>query len=309
VRATNSQGDSSPSDDSAPAVADAVPASPAKPTATSGGSRVAVSLPASNGDPIFKTSATCTSSNGGVTRSAVTQPEDLGETFSPIAVIGLTNGRTYTCKVSATNDVGTSPLSPASNAVIPRAAPGAPIGVKAVSGTATGSLGPVNVVFTAGNGNGSPITSFRATCTDLSTGLKVAKTGTHSPIAVGGLTAGHTFSCVAFENGPGGTSVASAAAKVILGAPGVPVIARVVQKNHAVTLSLLAPASNGKPITRYTALCTSTNGGVKRGSASTGGSVIVTNLSLGASYTCTVTASNARGVGGAAKVGPIRISK
>jgi hypothetical protein len=167
----------------------------------------------------------------------------------------------------------------------------------------------VNVVFTAGVGNGSPITSFRATCTDVNTGLKVTRTGSRSPIAVGGLTTGHTISCVAYDVGPGGTSVASAAAKVILGAPGIPVITRVLEKNHSVTLSLLAPTGNGKPITRYTALCTSTNGGTKRGSASIGGQITVTNMSLGASYTCTVTASNARGVGGAAKVGPVKITK
>ena len=311
VIAINAQGMSSPSDDSAPAMADAVPAAPTKPTVTSGGARVVVSfiLPADNGDAIFKTTATCTSSNGGVTRSAVTQPQDLGETFSPIAVVGLTNGRSYTCKVTATNNVGTSPPSPASAAVIPRSAPSAPIGVRAVSGNATGSLGAVNVAFTPGSGNGSPITSFRATCTDLSTSLKVARTGAGSPIAVGGLTTGHTFSCVAYDTGPGGTSAASAAVQVVLGAPGIPVVVRVVEKNHALTLSLLAPSGNGKPVTRYAAVCTSTNGGAKRGSASGIAQLVVTNLSLGASYTCTVTASNARGVGGAAKVGPINITQ
>jgi hypothetical protein len=311
VVAVNAQGMSSPSDESAPAIADAVPAAPAKPTATPGGARISVSfiLPADNGDPIFKTTATCTSSNGGVTRSAVTQPQDLGETFSPITVTGLTNGSSYTCKVTATNLVGTSPASPASDPVIPRSPPGAPIGVRAVSGNATGSLGPVTVVFTPGSGNGSPITSFRATCTDQNTGIKVAQTSTRSPVTVGGLATGHTFSCVAYDTGPGGTSVASAAAKVVLGAPGTPVISRVVEKNRSVTLSLLAPSGNGKPITRYTALCTSSNGGAKRGSASIGGQIVVTNMSLGALYTCTVAASNARGVGPAAKVGPISISK
>ena len=60
---------------------------------------------------------------------------------------------------------------------------------------------------------------------------------------------------------------------------------------------MLAPSGNGKPITLYTARCTSTNGGAKRGAASIGGQVVVTNMSLGASYTCTVTATNARGAG------------
>ena len=169
VSATNSAGTSSISDESAPAVADAVPAAPSKPTLTGGPSRIIVSfgLPTGNGNQIQRTTATCTSSNGGVTRSAFTQPQDLGETFSPITVPGVTNGKTYTCKVTATNDVGTSPPSLVSAAVIPRGAPGAPTNVTAISGNATGPNGPVNVSFIPGGGNGSPITAYRATCTDL----------------------------------------------------------------------------------------------------------------------------------------------
>src|SRR5262249_35034079 len=51
---------------------------------------------------------TCTSSDGGTTVSG-------GGTASPIAVPGVTVGNSYTCKVTATNAVGTSAPSSASN--------------------------------------------------------------------------------------------------------------------------------------------------------------------------------------------------
>jgi len=82
-----------------------------------------------------------------------------------------------------------------------------------------------------------------------------------------------------------------------------------VQSHHGVTLTVLAPIANGAPISRYVARCTSTNGGIGRGSASSGGQLIVTNMSLGATYTCTVTAYNSRGAGTPTKTTPITITK
>ncbi|MGO9872464.1 MAG: fibronectin type III domain-containing protein [Acidimicrobiia bacterium] len=299
------------SDDSVPAVANAVPAGPAQPTVVGGPGRVVVSfvVPAANGNAVFETTATCVSSNGGVSRSVVSEPEDLGETFSPIVVAGLTNGKSYTCRVDATNDVGTGPSSPVSAVVIPRSPPGAPTGVKALSGNATGSAGPVIVSFTAGAANGSAITSFRLTCTDTKDGVTFTKSGAGSPLTVGGLTTGHPFSCVVVAVSLGGTSVKSAAANVTLGAPGQPTISKIVQKNHGVTLTLLAPVANGAPITRYVAECSSNDGGVGRGSASPGGELVVTNMSLGTIYICAVTADNSRGAGTPTKTGPITITK
>ncbi len=64
------------------------------------------------------TSYTVTSDPGGITATGTT---------SPITVIGLTNGVTYTFTVTATNAVGTSPASSRSNAVTPTAAPLVPL--------------------------------------------------------------------------------------------------------------------------------------------------------------------------------------
>jgi Fibronectin type III domain len=63
-----------------------------------------------NGLPIKNFSATCTSPNGGVTRSATALA-------SPIRVSGLTVGGKYRCRVIATNGRGPGLASGASNAV------------------------------------------------------------------------------------------------------------------------------------------------------------------------------------------------
>jgi hypothetical protein len=80
-----------------------VPAAPTIGTAMGGDGSASVTFTPGDdsGSAIISFTATCTSSNGGATGSA-------SGMSSPIAVIGLTNGATYTCSVTATNAVGTS---------------------------------------------------------------------------------------------------------------------------------------------------------------------------------------------------------
>lgn len=92
-------------------VADSAPDAPTIGTATSGNQQATVTFtpPSDNGgDPI--TGYTVTSSPGGVTASG---------SSSPIIVTGLTNGTSYTFSVTATNGVGTSIASAASNSITP----------------------------------------------------------------------------------------------------------------------------------------------------------------------------------------------
>ena len=69
--------------------------------------KITFSPPATNGAPILHDTATCTSSNGGVAKTATSKA-------SPIVVTGLTAGKIYACMVSATNARGTGPASPSS---------------------------------------------------------------------------------------------------------------------------------------------------------------------------------------------------
>ena len=98
-----------------------VPDAPAQPTLTHGNAQLTVAFvaPADGSSAITGYTANCTSSNGGAAGS------NTGAT-SPIVVAALTNGKTYTCTVFATNDVGDGLASPASSAAIPATVPAVP---------------------------------------------------------------------------------------------------------------------------------------------------------------------------------------
>lgn len=90
-----------------------VPGSPTgvSATASTGQATVVFSAPASNGGSSI-TNYTATSSPGSITASG---------SSSPIVVTGLSNGTSYTFTVTATNAIGTSSPSAASNSVTPAA--------------------------------------------------------------------------------------------------------------------------------------------------------------------------------------------
>ena len=128
-----------------------LPGAPTSVTGTAGDTTVAVSwhAAAAHGHPI--TGYTATASPGGHT---CTTTGALSCTVN-----GLTNGSTYTFRVTATNSVGSGPASSPSAGVIPATVPGQPTAVLAApvdSGAAISWTAP------ASNG-GSPITSYTAT--------------------------------------------------------------------------------------------------------------------------------------------------
>jgi Domain of unknown function (DUF1929)/Fibronectin type III domain len=99
-----------------------LPSAPTAVSATAGSSSATVTWtpPANGGSPI--TSYTVTPYIGSTAQTPTTI---TGSPPTPAANIGgLTNGTTYTFKVSATNAVGTGPLSEASNSVTPTTVPG-----------------------------------------------------------------------------------------------------------------------------------------------------------------------------------------
>ncbi len=112
VAARNVVGYGPASAQSLPMIAGA-PGQPGSPTAVkvaAGSLKVTFAAPANNGAAITSYTVSCASSNGGVTKNKT-------GTASPITVTTLTTGKSYQCRVSATNSRGAGPFSNPSAAV------------------------------------------------------------------------------------------------------------------------------------------------------------------------------------------------
>jgi hypothetical protein len=183
VIATNSIGNSAPSDPSSAVTPISVPGSPTSVSAVAGNTQATVSFtaPINDGGSAI-TGYTVTSSPGGFTASG---------SSSPIIVTGLTNGISYTFTVVATNSAGNSAPSASSSPVVYVIIPGAPTSVAASPGDTDAIIS-----FTAPvNDGGSPITVYTVT----SSPGGFTATGSSSPILVSGLTNGtsYTFTVIA----------------------------------------------------------------------------------------------------------------
>ena len=176
-----------------------VPGAPTIGTASAGNTQVVITFtaPVSNGGSVI-TGYTVTSSPGNFTGTG---------SASPILVTGLTNGTAYTFTVTATNAIGTSLASSASNSITPSTVPGAPTGVSATTGNAQAT-----VTFTAPVSNGgSAITGYTVT----SSPGNFIGSGSSSPITVTGLINGYanTFTVTAIN--AIGNSLASSASNSV----------------------------------------------------------------------------------------------
>ena len=250
------------------------PGAPTIGTATAGNAQATVTFtaPASNGGATI-TGYTATSSPGGLTSS--------GCTSSPCTVTGLTNGTAYTFTVTATNSVGTSTASSASNSVTPKASqtitfanPGAQNYGTTPTLTATSDSG-LTVSFTS---------STTGVCTITSGGVLSL------------ITPG-TCTIDADQAGNGSYQAASTVSRsfsINAVVPGAPTIGTPVAGNTQVSVAFTAPASNGgSAITGYTV--TSSPGGIT--GTGTSSPITVTGLTNGTAYSFTVTATNAVGTG------------
>ncbi len=91
-------------------------------------------------------------------------------------------------------------------------------------------------------------------------------------------------------------------AGMVAGAPGQPGGVQVVSLGHgAVQVSFTAPMNNGAPVTSYHARCTSKDGGQLGHASGPHSPIKVTSLTVGKTYTCTVSATNSRGRGPASR--------
>ena len=144
---------------------------------------------------------------------------------------------------------------------------------------------------------GSAITSYTATAT----GGRTA-TGSGSPLVVTGLTNGHSYAFTVTATNEAGTGPASSPSKTVVPAttPGAPTAVTVTGGNALASVGFTPPVSTAaQPITSYTVKATDLTNPANGGETITGssGPMVVTGLTDGDSYTFTVTATNAVGMG------------
>ncbi|MES2787677.1 MAG: sialate O-acetylesterase, partial [Pseudomonadota bacterium] len=266
----------------------AAPGAPTIGTATAGNASasIAFSAPASNGGSAI-TGYTLTSSPGGLTGTGAS---------SPIVVAGLTNGTPYTFTATATNAIGTSAASAASNSVTPSVVltvPGAP-----TIGTATGGNGQASVTFTApASDGGAAITGY--TLTSSPGGF--TGSGASSPVVVAGLANGTAYTFTATATNSVGTGAASGASNSVTPAtvPGAPTIGTATAGDTTISIAFTAPGSTGgSAITGYIASAYKVSDNTLITTASGSVSPIsVTGLTNGVATYVKVAAINAVGTG------------
>lgn len=274
------------------------PGAPTGAAATAGNAQAVVTFiaPASNGGATI-TGYTATSTPSSVTASIT------GASAAPITVTGLTNGTAYTFTVHATNSVGNSSESTASNSVTPATVPNAP-----TIGAATATNQRASVTFSAPASNGgAPVATYTVTATDTTSSPRGGQTatGTVSPITVTGLTNGDNYTFTAHATNSIGNSVESSATSAVsphTTVPDAPINVTGSSGIGQVAVSFSPPANNGGVgITQYTVTATDTiipaNGGqVVSGATSP---ITIPGLTAGDAYTFTVTATNSLGTSAA----------
>jgi hypothetical protein len=123
--------------------------------------------------------------------------------------------------------------------------------------------------------------------------------GPGTTTVISGLTNGQAYSfTVAAEEGQVVGSASKPIGPITVGAPaavGAVKVTRVAK--GAIRMTFAAPRDNGAPITRYAAVCGSTNGGATRTATGSRSPLTAKALTAGKTYRCTVKATNSRGTG------------
>ena len=232
--------------------------------------------------------------------SGCTYSSLVGANVTSTRVSGLTRGTWYTFSVTATNGLGTSSPSTASNSVIAPDVPSAPSNPSAT----TNPNGSVTVSWTDPSGNGSPITGYSIIpipscpgCTYTSLSGPALTSGT-----VSGLTRGASYTFTVTATNGVGTGPASAPSNAVTtpNLPGAPTgVTATVANGTSASVSWTAPSSNGgSPITGY--VVTPYLGATPQAPqtfVSTATTETATSLTNGAAYTFTVAAINGVGTG------------
>jgi Flp pilus assembly pilin Flp len=222
------------------------PGTPAAPSATAGVKQVSLTwtAPTTGGSPITGYAVECK------TAAAVSWTSYGTVTGTSTTVTGLLDNTAYTCRVSATNSVGTSATSAASNSVTTAGAPSTP-----AAPTVAAGVRQVTVTWVAPADGGSAITGYTVECR-AGTGAYTSYgpfTGTSTTIT--GLANNTSYNCrVTATNAVGNSTASSNSTPVTTpntpGAPGTPTLTTPNAKT--IRVAWTAPASNGgSAITTY----------------------------------------------------------
>jgi Fibronectin type III domain len=292
VKATNSVGTGPPSSPSNVVTPATIPDPPVNVVAVGGNTSATVSFaaPASNGGSPIIGYTVISSPPGGLDAEA-------GTLSMSRSITGLTNGIAYTFTVVATNAVGNSAASAASNPVVPAAAitvPGAPTAVVASAGAASAT-----VTFAApSNTGGSPITGY-AVQSNPPGGVDASAGTLTIPRTITGLVNGTPYTFTVVATNIAGTGPASAPSNVVTPAdvPGPPTNVVATPGNGSASVTFAPPSvTGGKPISGYT-VTSIPSGGVDANAGSTATTHAITGLTNGVSYQFVVVARNAVGSG------------
>ena len=293
IRAFNDVGKGEPSDP-VTATPATVPGNPTINTATAGNGQIEVVFTpsASNGGAeITEYRVTATPSSGDPV--VVTVPADeVTESTKTVVVAGLTNGKSYTVKVTAYNNMGSSVSS--NKYVTPATIPGKPTDL-VVQNNGSGSL---KLTWTAPDNGGSSITKYQYSLDAGTTWSDFTYTSTSQNI--GSLTNGTTYTIMirAVNNiGESEPSDPVTAAPAI--APDKPIINTVTAGNGQIEVVFTPSASNGgAEITEYKVTAAPPSGDpvvvtvpADEVTESTK-TVVITGLINGKNYTITVKAIN-----------------
>ncbi len=167
--------------------------------------------------------------------------------------------------------------------------------------SSTPSAGAVTVAFNPpANTGGSAISNYQASCVSTNGGLTKSANGAASPVQVTLLTAGKNYHCRVRATNGTGTGLFSAYGAIVTTpttAPAPTVTSTTPAAAGQVTVAFSPNGNGGSPITNFTVLCNSTNGGVNKSKTGPASPLTVTALTPGRLYHCRVRANNAVGAG------------
>ena len=269
VTATSQNGTSAPSDISNIITPQLQATAPVNIKAVGGNSSAIISF--TRTDAGLARTFTVTSTPGSISETG---------TLSPITVSGLTNGVSYTFKVTATNAIGNSFTSLPSNAITPTPPLYIPTSVTAIPLNRSAS-----VSFETG--------SAGLTYTVMSFPGSISAIGTTSPIIVPGLNNGTAYTFTVKSTNQWGTSEPSASSNPVtpIATPMAPTNAHVIMTGIGEAyVGFDTPYSLGSGVS-YTV--TSTPGNIQ--TTSTISTILVTGLTSGLTYSFTVISTNASG--------------